>query len=88
MPAYSCRRPRSISDSRARRASAKVEPDGPEAQPAGVAPADRVLAIRLAVDAALDPNAPGAARSHCNPACLGSRPSPRAAPPDVKLTES
>jgi hypothetical protein len=65
-----------------------VEPDRVEAQPAGVAPADRVLAVRLAVDAALDPNAARDARSHRNPPCLGSRPSPRAAPPDTKLTDS
>jgi hypothetical protein len=66
----------------------EVEADRPEAQPARVAPADRVLAVRLAVDAALDANAAGAARSHRNPPCLGSRASPRAAPPDTKLTES
>src|SRR5829696_435361 len=53
-----------------------VEADRAEAQPARVAPADRVLAVRLAVDAALDPNAAGAARSHRNPPCLGS-PEPR-----------
>src|SRR5829696_4058415 len=57
-----------------------VEADRAEAQPARVAPADRVLAVSLAVDAALDPNAARAARSHRTPPCLGSRPSPRAAP--------
>jgi hypothetical protein len=36
-----------------------VEPNRAEAQPARVAPADRVLAVSLAVDAALDPNAAG-----------------------------
>jgi hypothetical protein len=36
-----------------------VEASRAEAQSAGVAPADRVLAVRLAVDAALDPNAAG-----------------------------
>jgi hypothetical protein len=38
----------------------EVEADRAEAQPAGVTPADRVLAVRLAVDAALDPDAAGA----------------------------
>jgi hypothetical protein len=65
-----------------------VEPNCAEAQPARVAPADRVLAVRLAVDAALDANAAGGGRSHRNPPCLGPRPSPRAAPSDMKLTES
>jgi hypothetical protein len=62
----------------------EVEADRAEVQPARVAPADRVLPIRLAVDTALDPNAAGGGRSHRNPPCLGSRPSP----PNVKLTES
>ncbi len=39
----------------------EVEADRAEAQPARVAPADRVLAVRLAVDAALDANAAGVA---------------------------
>jgi low temperature requirement protein LtrA len=39
-----------------------------------------LLAVPLAVDAALNANAAGAARSHRNPPCLGSRPSRRAAP--------
>src|SRR5215211_5255262 len=37
----------------------EVEPNRAEAQPARVAPAGRLLAVRLAVDAALDPNAAG-----------------------------
>jgi hypothetical protein len=53
-----------------------VEADRAEAQPASVAPADRELAVRLAVDAALDPNAARPRRSHRNPPCLGS-PEPR-----------
>jgi hypothetical protein len=44
--------------------------DRPASQPARVAPADRVLAVSLAVDAALDPKTAGAARSHRNPPCL------------------
>ena len=51
-----------------------------------VARADRVSAVSLAVDAALDPTRRG--RSHRNPPYLGSGPSPRAAPSDIKLTES
>jgi hypothetical protein len=66
----------------------EIEADRAEAQPASVAPADRELAVGLAVDAALDPNAAGAGGSHRNPPCLGSRPSPRASPSDIKLTES
>jgi hypothetical protein len=38
----------------------EVDTERPEAQPARAAPADRELAVRLAVDAALDPNAAGA----------------------------
>src|SRR5215207_531184 len=66
----------------------EVEPDGPEAQPAGVAPTDRVFAIRMVVDAALDVDAAGGARSHRIPPCLGS-PEPRRPPPRWRqLTES
>jgi hypothetical protein len=42
----------------------EVEADRPEAQPPRVAPAYGVLAVCLAVDAALDANAAGTARSH------------------------
>jgi hypothetical protein len=66
----------------------EVEADRSEAQPSSLAPADRVLAVRLAVDTALDPNAASAARSHGLPPCLGSPASPTAPPPDAKLTES
>ena len=37
----------------------ELEADRPKAQPARLAPADGVLAVRLAVDAALDRNAAG-----------------------------
>jgi hypothetical protein len=40
----------------------QVEPDRPEPKPAGLGPADRVLAVRLDVDAALDASATGTAR--------------------------
>src|ERR687887_647358 len=66
-----------------RREQVAVELVAVRLERARVALADRVLAIRLAIDAALHPNAAGGARSH--PPCLGSRPSPRDAPPDIKL---
>jgi len=45
------------------------EPNRAKAQPARVAPADRVLAVSLAVDAALDANAGRGGGSHRNPPC-------------------